>query len=107
MDVRGFILQASYRIQAGVPVVYLYGRLDNGQTFLVRDRRERPHFYVKSCDQDVARQIDGAKIAASDKVTFAGSAVARVEVSTPSDAPGSSPITSGFPTGATTSCCAG
>ena len=36
---RGFIIQASYRIQGGVPVVYLFGRLEDGDTFLVRDHR--------------------------------------------------------------------
>ena len=47
--VRGFILQASYRVitrKGGirVPVVQIYGRLENGWTFLVR-ACPRPHFY--------------------------------------------------------------
>lgn len=50
---RGFILQASYRVSSEssgrrVPVVYLFGRLENGATFLVRDRRQRPHLDRKS-----------------------------------------------------------
>ncbi len=87
MDAAGFILQASYRILSGVPVVHLYGRLDNGQTFLVRDHRQRPHFYVKREDLDIARQVDGLTLLDCDKVTFAGAPVARIEVPTPPDAP--------------------
>ena len=50
---RGVILQASYRIvtQSGgrrIPVVHLYGRLEDGGTFLVRDDRQTPHFYIHS-----------------------------------------------------------
>jgi DNA polymerase-2 len=87
MDASGFILQASYRIQSGVPVVHLYGRLDNGQTFLVRDHRQRPYFYVRREDHDAANRLDGTTLVHCDKVTFAGDPVARVEVPTPPDAP--------------------
>ncbi|MDH3641624.1 MAG: DNA polymerase II [Gammaproteobacteria bacterium] len=87
MEAVGFILQASYRIQAGVPVVHLYGRLENGETFLVRDHRQRPHFYVGTEDLDVARGVDGMTVHESARVTFAGAPVARIEVPTPPDAP--------------------
>ena len=49
--VRGFILQATYRVGSNAarsPVVHLYGRLEGGETFLVRDDRQRPHFYVRA-----------------------------------------------------------
>ena len=45
-SVRGFILEPTYRVEAGRPVVQLYGRLEDGRTFLVRDDRQTPHFYV-------------------------------------------------------------
>ena len=41
LSLRGFILQPTYRIEAGKPVVHLWGRLETEQTFLVRDDRER------------------------------------------------------------------
>jgi hypothetical protein len=52
MKAHGFILQASYRVVSAshgrrMPVVHLYGRLVDGGTFLVRDDRQRPHFYVR------------------------------------------------------------
>ena len=49
---RGFILQASYRVVSDsggrrIPVVHLYGRLEDGGTFLVRDGRQHPGFYIQ------------------------------------------------------------
>ncbi len=44
---RGFILQPTYRIEAGRPVIYLFGRLETGETFLVRDTRMVPYFFIR------------------------------------------------------------
>lgn len=89
MSHRGFIYQASYRIQAGVPVVYLFGRLENGDTFLVRDRRQSPHFHVREDALHRATPADwqGARLSPSSRVTFSGAATRRVHVRTPPDAP--------------------
>ena len=86
---RGFIFQASYRMRAGTPVVHLFGRLESGDTFLVRDRREVPHFHVPADAQRRAAPADwrGARLSPSDRVTFAGRATRRVSVATPADAP--------------------
>jgi DNA polymerase-2 len=89
---RGFILQASYRVVSGpqrqrVPVVHLYGRLEDGATFLVRDDRHRPHFYIRALDAERARVL-GAEAVPTDKHSFGGAAVCRVEVETPQDVPG-------------------
>ena len=90
---RGFILQASYRVEVGPngerrPVVHLYGRLDDGRTFLVRDDRQRPHFYMRDADSQRARALGASRIGPSDKRTFDGAPVARVEVDAPPDVPG-------------------
>ncbi|HVS24431.1 MAG TPA: DNA polymerase II, partial [Gammaproteobacteria bacterium] len=89
----GFILQASYRVEAGGngerrPVVHLYGRLEDGRTFLVRDDRQHPHFYIRDADATRARSLGAAQIGPSDKRTFDGAPVARVEVEAPPDVPG-------------------
>ena len=47
---RGFILQPTYRVESGLPVVHLFGRLEDGRAFLVRDRRLVPRFYVETDD---------------------------------------------------------
>ena len=34
---RGFILQPSYRIESGQAVIHIYGKLESGESFLIRD----------------------------------------------------------------------
>ncbi len=89
---RGFILQASYRVEnrpdgARVPVIHIYGRLEDGGTFLVRDDRQRPHFYVRAADAQRARTLRMPPAQPIDSRTFAGEQVARIEVEVPSDVP--------------------
>src|SRR6185436_16464100 len=88
---RGFILQATYRVtgpdEARVPVVYLYGRLEDGSTFRVRDDRRRPCFYIRSTDTEAAARLGAPAPAPTDRKTFGGSPVARIEVAAPSDVP--------------------
>lgn len=86
----GVILQASYRIvtrQGGrrVPVIHLYGRLEDGRTFLVRDDRQQPHFYVHTA---AAARVHGAGAPTpTSKRDFSGAPVSRVGVTIPSDVP--------------------
>jgi DNA polymerase-2 len=89
---RGVILQASYRIvtQPGgrrVPVVHLYGRLEDGRTFLVRDDRQQPHFYVRTADAARAQVAGGYEPKPTAKRDFSGSPVSQVVVDIPSDVP--------------------
>src|SRR6478735_2194185 len=91
MDCRGFITQASYRIAPGpdghrYPVVQLYGRLENGDTFLVNDDRRRPHFYIRASDAPRAG-AQGASSVPVDRKTFDGAPVCRVETDLPGDVP--------------------
>ncbi len=87
MSVRGFILQPTYRIESGRPVVHLFGRLETGETFLVRDDRLVPHFYVAANDVERARELGAKTLVASERVTMDGQPVARVEVRIPQDTP--------------------
>ena len=84
---RGFILQPTYRIESGLPVVHLWGRLETGETFLVRDRRLRPHFYVRAADRELADRHGATPLAPTERRTLAGEPVLRVEVPTPPDTP--------------------
>ncbi len=88
MDARGFVLQTTYRMLEGKPVVHLYGRLESGETFLARDHRQTPHFYVRAQDVAAAQRAGAVRVLPSPLVTFAGQRVGRVEVVAPSDAPG-------------------
>lgn len=93
LALRGFILQASYRVVTGpagqrLPVVHLYGRLEDGGTFLVRDDRPRPHFYIEAADAARARALHVPEPQDTDRRTFAGARVCRIEAQTPPDVPG-------------------
>jgi DNA polymerase II len=89
---RGFILQTSYRVQIGpngtrVPVVHVYGRLADGGTFLVRDDRPRPHFYIRADDAARAQGLRVPSPQTTDKRTFDDEPVVRIEAGEPGDIP--------------------
>jgi len=90
---RGLILQASYRVVSAshgqrIPVVHLYGRLEGGDTFLIRDDRQRPHFYIRAADAGRARELHAPEPRPTGKRSFADGSVSRIEVETPQDIPG-------------------
>ena len=72
---------------ARVPVVHIYGRLESGGAFLMRDDRQRPHFYVRASDAPRAAAGRALALAPGDRRTFDGAPVCRVEVEVPSDVP--------------------
>jgi DNA polymerase II len=84
---RGFILHPTYRVESGVPVLHLHGRLEDGRAFLVRDRRLLPRFYVDTKDAERAKAKGAVRQSPTDQVTLAGRPVVRVEVAVPADAP--------------------
>jgi len=91
--VRGFVLQPTYRVERGRPVVSLYGVLETGESFLVRDHRPVPCFWVleehaeraAALGADVAHLVE--RVVPADRVSFDGEPVVRVEVRRPPDAP--------------------
>jgi DNA polymerase-2 len=84
---RGFILQPTYRLESGRPVVHLYGKLENGRPFLVRDGRPVPRFYVEAADAERARALGARRQLATDQRTLTGQPVVRIEVAAPGDTP--------------------
>ena len=87
MKARGFVMQASYRIRGDATVVHLHGRLEDGKTFLVRDARQTPCFYIRAADAARARDSGAARQRATHRRTFGGERVTCIEVRTPPDAP--------------------
>jgi DNA polymerase-2 len=89
---RGFILQASYRVVTErngerIPVVHIHGKLESGGSFLVRDDRQRPHFYIATDDGERALALRVPAPQPTDRRTFDGRPVSRVQVDTPPDVP--------------------
>ncbi|HEY3655321.1 MAG TPA: DNA polymerase II [Steroidobacteraceae bacterium] len=93
LQLRGFILQSSYRVVSRpngqrIPVVHIYGRSEAGGTFLIRDDRQRPHFFIRAADAERARAVRIPPPQASDKLTFDGAPVCLLEVEAPPEVPG-------------------
>jgi DNA polymerase-2 len=83
----GFILQPTYRVRDGVPVVQLYGRLEDGRAFSVEDDRFRPYFFIRAEDALLLRGDARARVEASPVRDFAGHALVRVVAAVPSAVP--------------------
>jgi DNA polymerase-2 len=84
---RGFILEPTYRVEHGRACAWLFGRLEDGRPFVVRDRRPVPHFFIHAADAERARALD-ARVQPCEQVTLEGRPAARVEFDLPSEAPG-------------------
>lgn len=67
--------------------MHLYGRLEDGGTFLVRDDRQRPHFYIRRSDAECARLLGAPAPQESGEQSFDGEPVATITVDVPSDVP--------------------
>src|SRR5262245_18907825 len=87
MSASGFILHPTYRLEAGRPVVHLFGRLEDGRSFLVRDRRLVPHFFVRAADAAGARGRGATRQTGTPFATMRGEPVVRVEVDAPERTP--------------------
>jgi DNA polymerase-2 len=83
----GFLLQPTYRVRDGVPVVQLYGRLDDGRPFQIEDDRFRPYFFVRARDAELLRGEPRAEITASELRSLAGEPLVRVEAPVPAAVP--------------------
>ena len=93
MRSEGFILQCGYRVESGRPVVRCFGVLANGETFLIRDDRLRPHFFVPASAHAELRQLGlhgRSRPAVDDSGApvsgLHGETLLRIDVSLPTDA---------------------
>jgi len=84
---RGFILHPTYRMEGGRPVVHLFGRLEDGRSFLARDRRPVPYFFIREADAATGRERGAARQSPAGLRTMRGDPVVRVEVDAPDQTP--------------------
>ena len=80
-------MQASVRLRSGTggqQVLQLYGRLAEGQTFLVIEDREVPYFFVRTADVGPAAALLGsASVIPTTRRNLAGEPVSRVQLALP------------------------
>jgi DNA polymerase-2 len=83
----GLIVQPSYRVRDGVPVVMLHGRLDDGRAFLVEDDRLRPYFFVAPEARDLLARERNVSVVETTLRTLSGAPLLRVELDLPGALP--------------------
>ena len=83
----GLIVHPTYRIRDGVPVVLLYGRLDDGPAFLVEDDRFRPYYFAPRAVRELLAGEPRVRLEETALRSLAGAPVLRVEAPLPGDVP--------------------
>ena len=84
---RGLILQPTYRIRSGIPVIQLFGRLEDGPAFLVEDDRFRPYFFVPASEASRLEGAGSARVTPSDYRDLEGAPLVRVTADLPGEVP--------------------
>ncbi|MCY3627644.1 MAG: hypothetical protein F4039_00645 [Gammaproteobacteria bacterium] len=83
---QGFLLQSSCRIELSKPIIHHYGRLTDGASFLIRETRQTPCFYISE-DQYRNRRIRKFNKVRTSEQAIDGASLLRLECSTPNDIP--------------------
>jgi DNA polymerase-2 len=83
----GIILQPTYRVLDGAPIVQLFGRLADGPAFLVEDNRFRPYFFAPADGVGPIRAAAGVCIEDTALRELGGDPVVRVTATVPSAVP--------------------
>lgn len=81
---KGFIIDATYRIKEGRAYVCLFGRLENGESFLTINYY-RPYFFVLKKDLERARKIENFEFEESELKNFSNEEVVKIILNIPKD----------------------
>ena len=84
---RGYVLQPTYRVRDGRPVVQLFGKLEDGEAFLIEDDRFRPYFFARASDAEHLSGERDVSISPTSCTDLEGQALVRVEVPLPAAVP--------------------
>jgi DNA polymerase-2 len=84
---RGLILQPTYRVRQGIPVVQLFGRLEDGTPFLVEEDRYRPYFFVAEAYRPLLEDDPEVQCEATSLRDLAGGPLIRVTLQIPGRVP--------------------
>jgi DNA polymerase-2 len=83
----GFLLQPTYRVRGGRPVIQLYGKLDTGRPFLIEDDRYRPYFFAPVGAERALREESAVRVEPSELRSLDGRALVRIEAPIPAEVP--------------------
>lgn len=83
---KGFILYSTYRIIGESPYVFLFGRLENSESFAAVIPY-KPYFYIKESDLKRALDVEKFEHEKTSMKTFLGEKVVKVFTEKPSDVP--------------------
>ena len=86
---KGFVVYPTYRIEDNKALVYLFGRLENGESFLTINEF-KPYFYIKKKDVEKLKKIDiDVNYAVEDSKfkNFKEQSVSKVILNIPKDVP--------------------
>ena len=83
---KGFIVYPSYTIEDNKAYINLYGRLENGDSFLTINHCY-PYFYIKTADSEKAENLIEANYESTDFITLDKEPVTKVELNLPTDVP--------------------
>ena len=81
---RGFIVHPTYIVREGKAFVYLFGRLENNESFLAVNEY-KPYFFIRKADLNKALEIERFDYEATRLKNFKGEVVARIVMSVPGD----------------------
>jgi DNA polymerase II len=86
---KGFIVDETYRIEGNKAYVYLFGRLENGESFLTINHFE-PYFSIRKSDVEKAEKVSTSiafRIEETNLKSMQGDPVVKVILSIPKDVP--------------------
>ena len=82
---KGFIIYSTYRILNGKSYVFLYGKLENGQSFLTINKFE-PYIFIETEHQKKAEKIaEEFKFEKTDLTNFKKEPVTKIILDSPKD----------------------
>ena len=80
---KGFILYPTYRTSQGESEILLFGKLENGESFVASIRYE-PYFYIRTKDKNKIKEYN---VEDTQLKNFNGEKVSRVTLNVPSEVP--------------------
>jgi DNA polymerase-2 len=81
---KGFIIHPTYKIRDGKAFVHLFGRLENGESFMAINEC-KPYFFIRKEDLDKALKIDQFDYGETKLRNFQDEAVVKIILSIPGD----------------------